>query len=112
LGNRRSRIDIIADILEVARFDAKKTQIMFKANLSYSVLIKYLSEILKASLMTFEQERRCYTLTHKGQDFLKTYKIYHKTSKHVQTSLNHIVKTKKVLDELCPGGKVISQEIN
>lgn len=107
MGNHRRRLDIIADILEVASFDAKKTQIMFRANLSYSVLIKYLSEILEASLITFEEERRCYTLTHKGHDFLDAYKDYHRNNKHVQTSLNRVIKTKKVLDELCPGSKIV-----
>ena len=107
MGNHRRRVEIIADILEVASIDAKKTQIMFKANLSYSVLTKYLSEILEASLITFEEERRCYTLTHKGHDFLNAYKDYHRTNKHAQTSLNRVNKTKKVLDELCPGSKAV-----
>ena len=111
MANRRQRLDIIADILEVVRLDAKKTQIMFKANLSYRVLTKYLSEILEASLITFEQERRCYTLTHKGHDFLNAYKDYCRTNKHAKTSLSHVIKTKKVLDELCPGSRV-SQAIN
>ena len=111
MGNYRRRLDIIADILEVVSLDAKKTQIMFKANLSYRVLIKYLSEILEASLITFEQERRCYTLTNKGHDFLNAYKDYCITNKHVEKRLNQITKTKKALDELCPDSKV-SQAIN
>lgn len=102
MANYRQRIDIIADILEVVSLDAKKTQIMFKANLSYKVLIKYLSEILEASLITFEQERRCYTLTNKGHDFLETYKVYCKTNKHIEKRLNYVLDTKKTLDKLCP----------
>jgi predicted transcriptional regulator len=105
LTNYRQRIDIIADILEVVSSDAKKTQIMFKANLSYKVLTKYLSEVLEASLITFEHERRCYTLTNKGHDFLETYKVYCKTNKHVKKRLNDIVTKKKVLEELCPDRK-------
>jgi predicted transcriptional regulator len=105
LGNYRHRIDIIADILEVVSSDAKKTQIMFKANLSYKVLTKYLSEILEASLITFEQERRCYTLTNKGHDFLETYKVYCKTNKHIEKRLNLVLDTKKSLYELCPCAK-------
>jgi predicted transcriptional regulator len=102
LGNYRHRHDIIADILEVVSSDAKKTQIMFKANLSYKVLMKYLSEILEASLISFERERQCYTLTNKGHDFLNAYKDYCKINKHVEKQLSYIINSKKVLDELCP----------
>jgi predicted transcriptional regulator len=101
MGNYRRRVDIIADILEVVSSDAKKTQIMFKANLSYKVLTKYLSEILGASLITFEEERHCYMLTNKGHDFLANYKIYCKTNEHLKKRLTHVMDTKKTLDELC-----------
>jgi predicted transcriptional regulator len=98
VGNYRQRIDIIADILEVVSLDAKKTQIMFKANLSYKALTKYLSEVLRASLVTYEQDRQCYTLTEKGSDFLNTYKAYYETNKHVVQHLNYLC-------ELCPPEK-------
>ncbi len=102
MGNYRHRHNIIADILEVVSSDAKKTQIMFKANLSYKVLMKYLSEILEASLISFERERQCYTLTNKGHDFLNAYKNYCKMNKHLEKRLNCVITTRKVLDELCP----------
>ncbi|MCW4003144.1 MAG: winged helix-turn-helix domain-containing protein [Candidatus Bathyarchaeota archaeon] len=101
MGNYRRRVDIIADILGVVSSDAKKTQIMFKANLSYKVLTKYLTEILDASLITFEEERQCYMLTSKGHDFLANYKIYYKTNKYLEKRLSHIMRTKRTLDELC-----------
>ena len=102
MGNYRHRHDIIADILEVASLDAKKTQIMFKANLSYKVLTKYLNEILEASLISFEHEGQCYTLTNKGHDFLNAYKDYCKMNKHLEKRLNCVINAGKVLDELCP----------
>jgi predicted transcriptional regulator len=54
--NYRSKLDIIADILVVARNDAKRTQIMYQANLSYKVLVKYLDEVVDSSLISFEHE--------------------------------------------------------
>ena len=45
MGNYRGKLDIIADILRVVSGNAKKTQIMYQANLSYRVLQKYLAEI-------------------------------------------------------------------
>ena len=101
MANYRQRIDIIADILEVVSLDAKKTQIMFKANLSYKALTKYLSEVLKASLVIYEQERHCYTLTDKGRDFLNAYKAYSETHRHVEERLNYLVQSKKYLNNFC-----------
>lgn len=101
MASYRQRIDIIADILEVVSLDAKKTQIMFQANLSYKALNKYLSIILEASLIIFEEEQRCYKLTNKGHAFLNAYRNYHKIKVNAEKRLSHVVRTKKVLDSLC-----------
>jgi predicted transcriptional regulator len=87
LGNYRGRLDIIADILDVVSGDAKKTKIMYQANLSYAITQKYLAELTEASLISFKDEKLCYVLTDKGREFLRTYQEYSKTSKHVK----HIV---------------------
>jgi predicted transcriptional regulator len=102
LGIYRDRLDIIADILEVASRNAKKTQIMYQANLSYKVLIKYLAEITEASLVDFHTVRQSYFLTQKGREFLETYRQYSKNSKNIEKRLNIVNNKKKALDELCP----------
>ena len=101
LGSYRGRLDIIADILHVASQNAKKTQIMYQANLSYKVLTKYLTEASEASLINFEDEKQCYTLTTKGREFLEAYKKYSKDNKHIEKRLNDIYNKKKVLEALC-----------
>ncbi len=63
MGNYRGRLDIIADILNVASRDAKKTQIMYQANLSYKVLQRYLADVARAQLISFEDARQLYSLT-------------------------------------------------
>ena len=103
--NYRQRIDIIADILEVVSLDAKKTQIMFKANLSFKALKKYLSEVVKASLVTYNKERQCYTLTSKGYAFLDAYKTYSETNKHIEERLSYLTQSRRVLNEFCPNQK-------
>ena len=97
----RGRLDIIADILNVISQTAKKTQIMYQANLSYKVLKKYLSEVSEASLVTFKDEKQCYVLTAKGREFLEAYKEYHKDNRHLEKQLNEIDTKKRVLEELC-----------
>ena len=93
MANYRQRIAIIADILEVVSFGAKKTQIMFKANLSYKTLTKYLLEVTNASLVSYHQDRQYYTLTEKGQDFLSAYKLYCETNKHVEERLALLIQS-------------------
>jgi len=46
MGKYRDRLQIIADMLSVVRGGAKKTHIMYQANLSYTLLGRYLSEVL------------------------------------------------------------------
>ena len=101
MGSYRSRLDITADILKVVSGNAKKTQIMYQANLSYKLLTRYLAEILEASLIYFERERRCYVLTSKGREFLEKYKDYLKRNKRMERQLNDMHGKRKVLEELC-----------
>lgn len=101
MGCYRRRLDIIADVLSVARQDAKKTQIMYQANLSYKLLKRYLNEIVEASLVRFNRENRCYMLTSKGQEFLEKYKKYSRRNKHVERQLRSQHDTKRTLEELC-----------
>jgi predicted transcriptional regulator len=82
--------------------NAKKTQILYQANLSYKVLTKYLTEVSKASLINFEEEKQCYMLTTKGREFLEAYKEYSRDNRHLEKRLNEINGKKKILEQLCP----------
>ena len=101
LGSYRGKLDIIADILHVVSGEAKKTQIMYQANLSYKVLQKYLAEITTASLISFEPEKQCYVLTEKGRVYLDGYQEYSKTNRHVTQRLNDVRSKRAVLEKLC-----------
>ena len=54
---RRDHLDIIAEMLEVARDGALKTKIMYEANLSFAQLNEYLSFLLEIGL---ERLKRIY----------------------------------------------------
>jgi predicted transcriptional regulator len=101
LVSYREHFDIIADILNVAGRNPKKTQIMYQANLSYSILQRYLQEIVAASLVSFESQSQSYALTPKGQEFLYAYKEYSKTRQHVEKRLDQAAAKRKVLEQLC-----------
>ncbi len=51
VNQRRSDIEIIADMLKVGENGAGKTKIMYNANLSYSQIQKYLSFLMKQGLI-------------------------------------------------------------
>lgn len=101
MGNYRDRLDIIADILQAASREAKKTQIMYQANLSYKVLQKYLNDVTDASLIEFQGENQSYLITSKGQDYLLAYKEYTRTNKSIEKRLTEFSNKKRVLEDLC-----------
>jgi predicted transcriptional regulator len=102
LVNYRDRLDIIADILVVVSREAKKTQIMYQANLSYKVLQRYLTEIVEAALVTFQDVNQLYLLTGKGHQYLAAYKEYPRCRKSMEKRLNDFTTKRKILENLCP----------
>ena len=100
MGIYRGKLDIIADILNVASRNPKKTQIMYQANLSFRVLQKYLAELSSASLICFENEPNRYTLTLKGKEFLDAYKLYSKTNRHAEKIIGEVNSKKRTLEKL------------
>jgi predicted transcriptional regulator len=101
MGSYRDRLEIIADMLKVISQNARKTKIMYQANLSYKVLQKYLGELTAASFIIFKVTEQCYVLTTKGVKFLEAYDDYAKTSKNIEKRLHDVYNKKKTLEELC-----------
>jgi len=66
---------IIAEILRVARDGSPKTQIMYKASLSFAQLAAYLSLLVKVGLLEAieKNEKLVYKTTAKGIRYLKSY---------------------------------------
>jgi len=77
--SHRSRLDIIADVLNEAVEGAKKTRIMYKSNLSYRQLQTYLDFVLNSGLLTKSESGSVgnfslYKTTAKGKAFLRAYR--------------------------------------
>ena len=72
---RRDKLGIIAEILDVARGGTLKTQIMYRANLSFVQLTEYLGYMLKTSLIIKldVNTKDVYVTTEKGLDFLQRH---------------------------------------
>ena len=71
MGKNRDRLSIIAAILEASSEGSSKTHIMYQANLSFSLLEKYLAIACSSGLIEHQSFR--YHLTKRGKEFLKTY---------------------------------------
>ena len=73
---RRDRMHIMAEILEVALDGALKTQMMYRANLSFAQLNEYLRFLLDLKLLDKVEGngRAVYRTTSKGARFLQSYK--------------------------------------
>ncbi len=65
---RRSRIDIIIDVLEVAVMGVNKTAVVYKTNLNFKLADKYLGLLQKQGFV--ENSVKKYKTTEKGKLFL------------------------------------------
>src|SRR3990170_5045326 len=104
MSKYRDRLQIIADILDIASRRVRKTQIMYQANLSYRLLCRYLSEVLDAGLLSFDN-REWYVLTAKGKKFLNHHEKYSKRCKSLEEHLNHANLEKTVLERMSSNNK-------
>jgi predicted transcriptional regulator len=100
MSKYRDRLQIIADILSIASRRAKKTQIMYQANLSYRLLCRYLKEVTDAGLVCFEREE-FYVVTDRGKEFLARHSAYSKRCRSLTEHLNHVNHEKVALEKMC-----------
>jgi predicted transcriptional regulator len=100
MSKYRDRLQIIADVLSIANRRAKKTQIMYQANLSYRLLCRYLKEVSDAGLVSFEK-KGCYVLTARGREFLNRHQEYSKRRRSLTEHLSHVNHEKNVLEKMC-----------
>ncbi len=69
---RRSRIDIIIDVLDVAKMGVNKTSIVYRTNLNFTLADKYLDMLQKNGLVENRLDK--YITTEKGKIFLEKAK--------------------------------------
>ena len=78
-ANHRGNFDIIADILDASFGGAKKTNLMYRCNLSFKQLKGYSGFLLGTGLLrlngrTSKSDAAMFEVTEKGRQFLKAYK--------------------------------------
>ena len=80
----RSRIQIAADILKIAKDGSRKTRIMYQGNLSFDLLQKYLDMLVNFGLLEVRGSEKSYIATEKGRRFLEDYRELQKYSEMVE----------------------------
>jgi len=70
---RRNDLDICADILKVSKAGAKKTHIVYRANLNFKIVKKYLSRLIDNGFLMDGSDNGIFVTTEKGSDFLEQY---------------------------------------
>ncbi len=69
---RRSKIDIIIDVLEVAKMGVNKTSVVYRTNLNFKLADKYLELLQNQGLVENRLDK--YVTTDKGKIFLEKAK--------------------------------------
>jgi predicted transcriptional regulator len=77
---KRSKQEIIAQILEVCLDSSSKTRIVYQVNLNFRTVNPYLDILTKNSLIEMsEAQQKLYTTTQKGAGLLDTMKKVNST---------------------------------
>ncbi|TLX99526.1 MAG: hypothetical protein E6K92_10255 [Thaumarchaeota archaeon] len=72
----RTRAEIVSQMLQVAKQDlsgVSKTKIIYGASLSFFQSKEYIQLVLDRQLLEHDRERRRYTLTQKGIEYLELF---------------------------------------
>jgi predicted transcriptional regulator len=99
LGKNRDRISIIAAILEAANSGSPKTRIMFRANLSFLLLEKYLNLSIKSGFVQVDDS--IYRLTMRGREYLKQYRFFEERYIGAQKLLETLDNERERLSQYC-----------
>ena len=74
MSQRRSNLEIVAEILRIARKGARKTRIVYGANLNFKMLDEYLEKLGKAGLIASgEGNGGLIRTTDKGVEYLQQF---------------------------------------
>ena len=74
MSQRRSNLEIVAEILKIARKGAKKTRIVYGANMNFKMLDEYIEKLEKAGLIEGPQGNGgTIKTTEKGVEYLQRF---------------------------------------
>ncbi len=80
MAKKRERLDIIKDILMSIRENRniKPTRLLYASNLSPQMFKEYINELISKNFIRLDidkKEKKTFSLTPKGNNFLEEYKV-------------------------------------
>ncbi len=80
MGKKRERLDVIKDILMSIREkrSIKPTRLLYASNLSPQMFKEYINELIGKNFIQLDvdkKEKKSFSLTTKGNNFLEEYKV-------------------------------------
>ena len=80
MSRKRERLNIIRDILKAIRENRsiKPTRLLYASNLSPQMFKEYINELISKKFIRLdidEKEKKTFSLTKKGQEFLQEYRV-------------------------------------
>jgi len=80
MAKKRERLDVIKDILMAVRENRniKPTRLLYASNLSPQMFKEYINELIGKSFIKLDvnkDDKKTFSLTQKGNDFLQEYRI-------------------------------------
>ena len=74
MGKKRSYLEISADVLRVAKEGARKSHIVYRANLNFNIIETYLERLQETGLLTFPSDGdHLFKTTPKGVEYINQY---------------------------------------
>ncbi len=70
----RNSLEIMAEILTLCKEPQIRTKVMYRTNLSWRMLMKYLSQMQSMRLLEVHHSPTRYATTQKGLEFLKKWR--------------------------------------
>ncbi len=80
MNKKRTKLEIIKDILEVVKAKngkIKPTHILYKSNLSHIMMELYLKELIEKQFISgkIEGKNKTYSITERGNEYLEKYRM-------------------------------------
>ena len=80
MARKRERLDVIKDILKaiMKNRQIKPTRLLYASNLSPQMFKVYINELISKKFIKLdinEKDKKTFSLTKKGQEFLQEYKV-------------------------------------
>jgi len=79
IRKKRNSLEVTADMLDAALKGARKTAIMYRANLSYELLNRYLERLVTKKLLFDRDDLGFFWVSPRGVRFLREFGNYEKS---------------------------------